>query len=143
MASTIDPTRPLEGAPASKADLRTNLQAAKDEIEALQVPIEQGGGGGFAGTALTVDAASFGAASEILIRCTSSSPVTITLAADVPFGKGVHVVQYGSGSVTGQAGASASLVKPAAASPSTSGQYDSLVFRVIVNGGAAAEWLVV
>ena len=36
MASTIDPTKPLDGAAASKADLRTNLQAAKDEIEALQ-----------------------------------------------------------------------------------------------------------
>jgi hypothetical protein len=36
MASQIDPTKPVDGLPASKADLRTNLQSAKDEIEALQ-----------------------------------------------------------------------------------------------------------
>ena len=36
MASTIDPTKPVDGVPAVKADLRANLQAAKDEIEALQ-----------------------------------------------------------------------------------------------------------
>ena len=36
MASAIDPTKPIDGVPASKADLRSNLQAAKDEIEALQ-----------------------------------------------------------------------------------------------------------
>ena len=36
MASQIDPTKPADGLPASKADLRSNLQAAKDEIEALQ-----------------------------------------------------------------------------------------------------------
>jgi hypothetical protein len=36
MASQIDPTKPIDGVPASKADLRANLQAAKDEIGALQ-----------------------------------------------------------------------------------------------------------
>ncbi len=36
MASGIDPTKPVDGIPASKADLRANLQAAKTEIEALQ-----------------------------------------------------------------------------------------------------------
>jgi hypothetical protein len=36
MPSQIDPTRPIDGAPAIKADLRANLQSAKDEIEALQ-----------------------------------------------------------------------------------------------------------
>jgi hypothetical protein len=36
MASQIDPTKPVDGVPASKADLRGNLQSAKDEIEALQ-----------------------------------------------------------------------------------------------------------
>jgi len=36
LSSRIDPTKPLDGAAASKADLRANLQAAKDEIEALQ-----------------------------------------------------------------------------------------------------------
>lgn len=36
MASGIDPTKPADGIPAVKADLRANLQAAKEEIEALQ-----------------------------------------------------------------------------------------------------------
>lgn len=37
MASNIDATKPLDGSPAVKADLRANLAAAKSEIEALQV----------------------------------------------------------------------------------------------------------
>ena len=36
MPSQIDPTKPVDGAPAIKADLRANLQSAKAEIEALQ-----------------------------------------------------------------------------------------------------------
>lgn len=36
MASSIDPTKPGDGVPAVKADLRDNLQVAKDEIEVLQ-----------------------------------------------------------------------------------------------------------
>lgn len=36
MVSAIDPTKPLDGVPADKSDLRDNLQAAKTEIEALQ-----------------------------------------------------------------------------------------------------------
>lgn len=36
MTSAIDPTKPADGLPAVKADLRANLLAAKSEIEALQ-----------------------------------------------------------------------------------------------------------
>lgn len=36
MSSAIDATKPADGIPASKADLRANLQTAKVEIEALQ-----------------------------------------------------------------------------------------------------------
>ena len=36
MASAIDPTKPVDGVAANKADLRANLLAAKTEIEALQ-----------------------------------------------------------------------------------------------------------
>jgi hypothetical protein len=36
VTSAIDPTKPVDGAPAIKADLRANLQSAKSEIEALQ-----------------------------------------------------------------------------------------------------------
>jgi hypothetical protein len=36
MVSAIDPTKPADGVPAAKADLRANLLAAKLEIESLQ-----------------------------------------------------------------------------------------------------------
>ncbi len=36
MASAIDPTKPTDGVPSVKLDLRNNLQAAKNEVEALQ-----------------------------------------------------------------------------------------------------------
>jgi len=36
MASAIDPSKPADRVPLHKPDLRTNLQAAKSEIEALQ-----------------------------------------------------------------------------------------------------------
>jgi hypothetical protein len=36
MVSAIDPTKPADGVPAIKADLRANLLAAKREIETLQ-----------------------------------------------------------------------------------------------------------
>jgi Pectate lyase superfamily protein len=36
MPSAIDPSKPMDGVPAVKADLRTNLLTAKNEIEALQ-----------------------------------------------------------------------------------------------------------
>ena len=36
MTSAIDPSKPVDGSPAVKADLRANLQSAKGEIEALQ-----------------------------------------------------------------------------------------------------------
>lgn len=39
MASQIDPTQPADGVPADKADLRTNLQHAKGEIETLQADV--------------------------------------------------------------------------------------------------------
>ena len=43
MVSAIDPTKPRDGVPASKADLRANLSAAKAEIEELQLrKIENG-----------------------------------------------------------------------------------------------------
>jgi hypothetical protein len=37
-SSAIDPTKPAQDVPASKADLRANLAAAKAEIESLQAP---------------------------------------------------------------------------------------------------------
>lgn len=39
MVSAIDATKPADGVPASKADLRSNLSAAKSEIETLQADL--------------------------------------------------------------------------------------------------------
>jgi hypothetical protein len=39
MVSSIDPTKPADGIPASKADLRNNLATAKTEIETLQTDL--------------------------------------------------------------------------------------------------------
>lgn len=39
MVSAIDATKPADGIPASKADLRNNLAAAKSEIETLQTDL--------------------------------------------------------------------------------------------------------
>jgi hypothetical protein len=39
MVSAIDATKPADGIPASKADLRSNLATAKSEIESLQTDI--------------------------------------------------------------------------------------------------------
>ena len=39
MVSSIDPTKPADGVPASKADLRNNLASAKSEIETLQADL--------------------------------------------------------------------------------------------------------
>lgn len=43
MASAIDPAKPADGVPAVKADLRANLQAARNEIETLQTEKIQAG----------------------------------------------------------------------------------------------------
>ena len=39
MVSAIDATKPADGIPASKADLRNNLATAKSEIESLQTDL--------------------------------------------------------------------------------------------------------
>ncbi len=44
MPSSIDPTKPVAGQPASKADLRANLQAAKTELEHGGFFIQAGAG---------------------------------------------------------------------------------------------------
>src|SRR5262245_56643872 len=43
MVSAIDPTKPADGVPAAKADLRASLLAAKLEIESLQATKLQNG----------------------------------------------------------------------------------------------------
>jgi hypothetical protein len=140
MTSAINPLVPADGVPSSKHDLRQNLLAAKSEIEALQATQENE----LATTSQTVNAAFFGNAAAVFIRCTSELPVAVTLDADVTVGKGVHIIQWGAGMVTAQAGPGAVIRQPATASLSTAGQYDSLVLVVAHNdGGAAAEWLLI
>ena len=98
MPSQIDPTKPLDGVLASKAELRANLLAAKNEIEALQA------GGTFVedtqGTSFTLAAADNGK------RLVATAGITITLPALATLGNGFEcVVVNDSGSDVTIAGA--------------------------------------
>jgi hypothetical protein len=93
MSSAIDPTKPADGVPAVKADLRNNLQAAKDEIEALQA------GKGTANTWARIEETTAArtladADHEKWIECThTASTVTVTLSAATTIGKEGGVVK--------------------------------------------------
>jgi hypothetical protein len=129
----IDATKPADGTPAVKSDLRANLQAAADGISA-DVSTD-------ATTTISIDAAAFGDHQFIKILCTSTSAISVTLENDVPAGKAVEVVRYGaSGDITAAAGSGASLVKPSSASLTTSQQYEAMVFEVDTNSGTNAAW---
>ena len=119
MASQIDPTKPADGIPAVKADLRANLAAAKSEIEVLQ-------NGKAAAGHVHVLADSAVSASRVLapadgggtmLRVDSPDPVTLLVpaAAEVTFPPGtvITVVRWGSGEVTIEAAAGVTLLKPA------------------------------
>jgi hypothetical protein len=131
----IDASKPVDGVPAVKSDLRNNLAAI-----ALGLAT---GTSANSGTAITVNAASFGDRAFVRIRCTSASAVTVTLASDGPVGKMLELVQYGTGIVTASAGSGASLLKPGAAVANTSAQYDAMVFEVDTNTGSNAVWRLV
>lgn len=132
----IDATKPVDGVPAVKADLRANLQAAKDGIEA--------GISTNSGTAITVNAASFGDRQFIKILCSAATNPTVTLANDVPAGKSVELVAFhATADVTVQAGAGATLVKPASAALVTTEQYEAMVCEVDTNSGTNAAWRLV
>jgi hypothetical protein len=142
MSSAIDPTKPADGVAASKADLRANLTAAKSEIETLQaqaVVLDAAK----AETSITVTSSTFAGHTVYRLRCTASSDVTVTLANDVSAGCALEVVQYGSGLVTAEAGSGASLVRPSVALPSTTSQYEAMVFEVDTNSGTNATWRLV
>lgn len=120
MASNIDPTKPEDGVPAEKTALRANLQAAKDEIEALQTqtaaqllvtavtasasvslvdPVVRVAGGG-----------ELNLASQELVLGDSASDVTLTIAqADVRDGWTCTVAKWGTGDVTIAAGTGLTL----------------------------------
>lgn len=44
MTSAIDATKPIDGVPAVKSDLRANLQTAANEITELQTAVAPGAG---------------------------------------------------------------------------------------------------
>lgn len=132
----IDPTLPADDVAAEKGDLRDNLQAAKDGIEAAVTTN--------ANTSITVNAASFGDHQFIKILCTSGSAITVSLAADVLAGRAVELVRYGAGNITAQAGSGASLVKPTSATHATTEQYEALVYEVDTQGSPdSAAWRLV
>lgn len=142
MSSSIDVTKPADRMPAHKADMRANWAAAKSEIEALQAPMVVDS----AATQVTVDAASFGLASTVIVLCTSAAPAVIMLAADVPPGRSVMVRKEhpGFSPAIGHAGPGATLTKAASASFSVTQQYQHLVFYVARNDdGASAQWALV
>lgn len=112
----INPNLPADGVAASKADLRANLQAAKDGIEGAA-------GTSTDSTPITIDQADFGDSMDFLQVHDSASAVDLTLGTGVPAKNTVHVIQLSSGVVHVQA---TNLLTGAI---STTAQYDSLVFR--------------
>lgn len=149
MASNIDPSKPAQGELAVKADLRANEQAAKDEIEALQVqtatlallpavltttssvalvdPLIRAAGGG-----------EFSVAAGALLKADSSGDLTITVnAADVSDRWNCTVVKWGTGNnVTIVAGTSLTL--RSAGSPVIFAQHEG---RAVVTWDGGVLWI--
>jgi hypothetical protein len=124
----IDPTKPIDAAPAVKSDLRANLQATKDGIEGA-------GGASNANTSITINAASFGDSMDYFLVCTAATTVTVTLAGDVPTKKTLHVLRKGAGNVAVVGSGSPSSLLTG--DVTTTAQYDSFVFRSL----GSAEWV--
>lgn len=141
MASNIDPTFPPDGVPVQKQGMRDNLRFAKEEIEALQDGLgkaRQPGVKEEAGTSITVDAAYLGEAGRVLILTDGNETVTVTLAADVPVGRSVELIQRGAGVPIAVAGDGASLTIPAGAAASPAVQHGSVVLHKITT----TAWIV-
>jgi hypothetical protein len=104
VVSRINPSKPEDAVPASKSDLRANLQAAKDEIEALMwhtLPWR------VVTTNYTLQAADFGTAlvvdssSIVTITCPADlNPETSTLRRIFVFRKGAGAVSFAANGVT-------------------------------------------
>ena len=92
MVSAIDPTKPLDGVPAVKKDLRDNLQAARTEIEALQNRSVLGQTGDVTITALS-EQPSPASSAKVVIEQTDGS-FRSTALANLP------IVSAGSGDGT-------------------------------------------
>ena len=116
----IDPTKPEDGVPADKADLRANLQAAQDGV--------QGAGQIFTtGSPFTIDDTDFGDSWDYFFVWNASGDANVTLATGVPFGKGFHALRLGAGEINI---AATNVVTGAV---STASQYDSIVLRSLGN----------
>ncbi|MGI9433790.1 MAG: glycosyl hydrolase family 28-related protein, partial [Geminicoccaceae bacterium] len=92
MVSAIDPTKPLDGVPAVKDELRGNLQAAKSEIEALQGQTVLGQNGDVTITALA-EQSSPASSARIAVEQTDGSFRSVALS-------NLPVVSTGSGDGT-------------------------------------------
>jgi hypothetical protein len=135
VASQIDPTKPADGVPAVKADLRTNLQAAKSEIEGLQGAVagkaESGHVHALADGEVTAsrDLVLADAQSRML-RVDAIDDVTLTIppAAGTPFPDGtvIHVTRWGSGALTIAAANGVTLHHPADRGTGARAQYSVL-----------------
>jgi hypothetical protein len=97
MTSAIDPSKPADGVPAVKADLRANLQAARDEIQALQV--EKGNANTWTRVEETAAARTLDDADhERWVECThTAGAVTVTLSAATSAGKEGGVIRNTTG----------------------------------------------
>lgn len=143
MTSLIDPSKPVDGVPAAKADLRTNLQAAKTEIEALQTSQEIQIDGlqnskadvahvhTFADSVISTsrDLALTDAMNQML-RVDSTDPVLLTVppASSVvfPLGTILTITRWGTGTVTIAVGPGVTVSKPADRGTSARAQYSVL-----------------
>jgi hypothetical protein len=101
--SLIDPTKPADGAPASKAELRANLGAISGEIEALRR--------GFLGE--TVSVSRDLRSSDTVLLVDSAEAVTLVVpAATFPLGSTVTLMRRSTPPVTIEAAPGVTLLKP-------------------------------
>jgi hypothetical protein len=135
VASQIDPTKPADGVPAVKADLRANLQAAKSEIEDLQSDLAGKAASGHVhalaeGEVTASRVLVLADAENRMLRVDAVDDVTLTVPpeASTPFPEGtvVHVARWGSGAVTIAAASGVTLHHPADRAPSARAQYSIL-----------------
>jgi hypothetical protein len=127
MVSAIDPTKPADGVPARKADIRRNFAAAKREVEALQRVKKQDGNAYDMKFALLRRPLLMGYAEKIIKRTVSSKGIV-----GVPL-QNVNVVKL---TLTRD------VVKLNLNNPAPPGRVTSVTFIVIQNslGNHTLKW---
>jgi hypothetical protein len=135
VASQIDPTKPADGVPAVKSDLRTNLQAAKGEIEGLQAAVAGKAESGHVHALADGEVSAsrdlvLADAESRMLRVDASDEVTLTVPteASTPFPAGtvVHLTRWGSGALTIAAAGGVTLHHPADRGTGARAQYSVL-----------------